>query len=423
MLTVADAIAAILTEIRAVEPALVPLDDVLGLVLAEDAIADLDSPPFDKALMDGYAVRSADLPDGRATLKVIDEVLAGQVAQRCLEPGEAIRIMTGAPMPEGADAVVPVEHTLLVNSADPTMVEITTEAVVPGRNRLSRGASIRAGDRVIRAGQTLRAQELGCLAEMGRPQVSVFPPPRVAVLATGDELVPIAATPGPGQIRNSNETMLAAQIRAMNAVPVALGIARDDPTELKEKISVGLEHHILLLSGGVSAGKVDLVPAVLAELGVRQVFHKVRIKPGQPLWFGVYDHKSPVVASSPLTTHHSPPAPPRRSYVFGLPGNPVSSMVCFELFARTAIRRLMGIEPAKPAPQKARLACEHFNQGHRPTYHPASMDWTASGPVVAPIPWIGSADLSATTRANALALFPEGNRVYSPGAIVDVFPW
>lgn len=408
MLTVADALAAIVEEIQPLAPRCVPLNEALGLVLAEDAVADLDSPPFDKALMDGYAVRSADVPSGHERLRVTEEILAGQVARKTVGRGEAIRIMTGAPIPEGADAVVPVEQTRLADEAAGD-VEIEGAPVASGRNILARAASVRAGDRVLSAGRLLRAQELGCLAELGKQDVRVIPRPRVAVLATGDELVPVATVPGTGQIRNSNETMLVAQLRQAGVDPAPLGIARDNLPELRERIAAGLQFDVLLISGGVSGGKADLIPTVLAELGAREVFHKVRIKPGQPLWFGV---------SAPLPRQGA-----GRCYIFGLPGNPVSSMVCCELFARTAFRRLMGIEPALPTPLHARLTCEHFSHGNRPTYHPARMESTPEGYVVAPVRWIGSADLCATVAANAMALFPEGDRTYPAGSIVDVFPW
>jgi molybdopterin molybdotransferase len=182
---------------------------------------------------------------------------------------------------------------------------------------------------------------------------------------------------------------------------------------LRTKINQGLASDILLLSGGVSAGKLDLVPSVLAEAGVRQMFHKVRVKPGQPIWFGVLD-----VQRSGNTGSAATPC-----YVFGLPGNPVSSMVCCELFVRTAVRRLMGIEPAAAVPLRCRLTRDHFNGGNRPTYHPARWEWTETGIAVEPVKWIGSADLSATVEANAMVLFPEGDRNYVAGTIVDVFLW
>jgi molybdopterin molybdotransferase len=195
------------------------------------------------------------------------------------------------------------------------------------------------------------------------------------VVATGDELVPIDQTPQEGQIRNSNETMLLAQCRRAGTEAVPLGIARDDRAHLREKIEAGLEHDILLLSGGVSAGKLDLVPPELESTGVRKVFHKVHLKPGKPIWFGVFPRSGP---DSAETTK-------RGCYVFALPGNPVSSMVCFELFARTAIRRLMGLEPADPQPVRARLAEEFVARGNRPTYHPAQLEENESGPVVHPV--------------------------------------
>lgn len=419
MLTVAEALAAIVAEVQPLAPVAVPLDEALGLVLAENAIAELDSPPFDKALMDGYAVRSADLPEGRGRLRVIEEVLAGQVAKRTVAAGEATRIMTGAPLPPGADAVVQVEHTRPAGDGL-NEIDIETGPVPPQRNVLLRGASSRAGAVIVRSGTRLRSQQLGCLAEMGKARVMVLPRPTVAVLATGDELVDVGQTPGPGQIRNSNETMLVAQLREAGVTPVPLGIARDDVDDLRRHIAEGLQHDVLLLSGGVSAGKVDLVPSVLAELGVRQVFHKVRIRPGQPLWFGVFE-KGKRPSSEWLDSPQK--EAPDLCRVFGLPGNPVSSMVCCELFARTAFRRLMGIEPAEPVPIAARLSGDQVCKGNRPTYHPAKLEWAAEGPRVAAVRWVGSADLSATAEANALVQFPEGEQTLPAGRLVNVYPW
>ena len=414
MLTVPEAIAEIAAHVTRLQVTRVSLADALGLVLAEDVDCDLDSPPFDKALMDGFAIRTADLVDSRAILHVIDEVMAGQVPQRRVGAGEATRIMTGAPLPEGADAVVQVEHTRL-HAGDATRDEIVIETVrmTPGKNILKRGESTRKGDRVVSAGRQLRAQEIGALAELGKAELAVFGRPRVAVLSTGDELVPVGFVPGPGQIRNSNEAMLTAQLGQMGAVPHPLGVARDERFDLREKINRGLACDVLLLSGGVSAGKLDLVPSVLAEAGVRQVFHKVKVKPGQPIWFGVLDADSAGRTGSSATPCH----------VFGLPGNPVSSMVCCELFVRTAIRRLMGIEPAAAVPLRGRLTKDYFNGGNRPTYHPAHWGWTETGGTIEPVKWAGSADLSATVEANAMVLFPEGDRNYAAGTLVDVFLW
>jgi len=425
MLTVSEALAEIMAHVRRLPATRVALNEALGYVLAEDVFSDIDSPPFDKALMDGYAIRTADLVGGRASLRVIEEVVAGQVPRLPVRSGEAIRVMTGAPLPEGVDAVVQVEHTQSSGEkAGQPLVLVETTDMKVGKNILKRGESMRQGARVLPAGRQIRAQEIGCLAEVGKDPVSVFCRPWVAVLATGDELVPVNVVPDRGQIRNSNEAMLRAQLRQMGAEPIPLGVARDNQRDLAERIADGLKYDVLVLSGGVSAGILDLVPSVLAEAGVRQIFHKVRVKPGQPLWFGVLERPA---STSGRTLEGSKDqddrSRPASCYVFGLPGNPVSSMVCCELFTRTAIRRLMGIEPATPIPIRARLSRDHFSRGNRPTYHPARWEWSEAGAVVDLVPWIGSADLSATVEANGMALFPEGDRTCPAGTIVDVFSW
>jgi molybdopterin molybdotransferase len=262
--------------------------------------------------------------------------------------------------------------------------------------------------------------------------------------------------PGPGQIRNSNEIMLAAQTCRAGATPLTLGIAPDEPERLQQLMLRGIECDILLVSGGVSAGKLDLVPAALEAAGVRCVFHKVRVRPGKPIWFGVRDPSEssmtengtgterPVRSQSQIHGRHrtfcSEPVPgswqvsnvvfgaspsfvPTRCHVFGLPGNPVSSMVCFELFVRTAIRRLMGIEPAEPQPIRARLKVGFSAAWDRPMYHPAVLEWSGSGPTVQRVAWKGSFDLRATVEANVMAVFPEGDHTYRAGDMVDVIAW
>ncbi|MEX1098392.1 MAG: gephyrin-like molybdotransferase Glp [Planctomycetales bacterium] len=430
MLTVAEALAAILTEVRPFESALLPLDGALGLALAEDVAADADSPPFDKSLMDGFAVRAADGAAGRVEWRVVEVVTAGQVPSRALGEGEATQLMTGAPLPDGADAVVPVEHVVFDEAAGVVRISppsegggrgrvegnrdqqpsplpsLTGRGVTPGTNVLRRGTVFAAGQRVLAAGTLLRPQELGVLAEIGQARILVRRRPRVAVLATGDELVPVEETPGPGRIRNSNETMLCAQLRQAGAEAVPLGIARDEPEHLREKILAGLECDALILSGGVSAGTKDLVPAVLERAGVRPVFHKIRLKPGAPLWFG---------------TRNSEPGS-RSALVFGLPGNPVSSFVCCELFVRPALRRLMGTEPAEPRAVSAVLGQVHVARGDRPTYHPARLEVEESGWVVRPVRWHGSSDLRALLDANALAIIPAGDREWPAGSRMDALP-
>ncbi len=405
MLTVDEALATILSHAKSGGTTPVPLAGALGHVLREEIVADTDSPPFDKALMDGFAVCVADLAGGKVRLAQIEEVTAGRVPTRAVSPGHATRIMTGAPLPDGADAVVPIEVVEVIKEGNAIHAQIDAPQFITGRNILRRGQSTRVGESVLEAGRLLRAQELGCLAELGRATVAVEVAPRVGVLATGDELVPVDDTPGPGQIRNSNETMLVAQVHQAGATPVPLGIARDEIGHLKEKIAAGLELDVLLLSGGVSAGNLDLVPGALQDLGVEQVFHKVRVKPGQPLWFGVHRRKGGA------------------TLVFGLPGNPVGSMVCFELFVRPVLNLMRGLADITPKSTFARLTEPFTHVGSRPTYHPAQLSFTPAGPLCQLVPWVGSADLSATVEANCMAVFPAGDAVHAAGEMLQVIPW
>jgi molybdopterin molybdotransferase len=396
MLSVAEAQALVLQQARPLPPEAVPLSAAaVGAVLAEDMASDLDMPPYDKALMDGYALRAGDLAQGRATLHVIEEVTAGQTPRLTVGPGQATRIMTGAPIPAGADAVVMVERTKL---RDDGRVQVEDAAVRPGMNVLPRAREMRRGDVVLRAGVVLRPQEFGLLAMVGRSSVLVHPRPDVAVLPTGDEIVDVSQVPGPGQIRNSNGPMLLAQVARAGGVPRFLGIARDRQDSLRPLIQQGLESPVLILSGGVSAGKLDLVPGVLEEVGVKAHFHKVSMKPGKPVFFGTFSRPSGMT-----------------SLVFGLPGNPVSSLVCFELFVRPALRRLAGHGDAGPRMIHAELVEDFAYQSDRPTYYPVRLEDGERGWQIRPCPWFGSADLRALTQANVFAVFPAGNHQHSAG--------
>jgi molybdopterin molybdotransferase len=396
--TVAEARNLILSFARPLPPQTLPLDpSVLGLVLAEDVAADLDSPPHDKALMDGYAVRSADLAAGSATLTVTEEVTAGQVPTLPVGPGLAARIMTGAPLPAGADAVVMVERSEPLADG---RVRLADRPPRPGQHVLPRGREMRRGEVVLKAGTVLRPQDVGLLAALGRAQVRAVPPPRVHVLVTGDELVEAPGVPGPGQIRNSNGPMLLAQVSRGGGRPRYLGIARDRRDSLEPLIDQGLAAPVLILSGGVSMGTRDLVPQVLAERGVRPVLHKVEMKPGKPLFFGVADR-----AEGP-------------TLVFGLPGNPVSSFVGFELFMRPVLRRLAGHADPGPRQVTAALAEDFAYRSDRPTYHPARVE-VADGWRVRPVPWFGSPDLRGLGPANALLLLPAGD---GPHRVGQAFP-
>lgn len=400
MLSVAQAQAKVRERVRPLEARMLRLGpDVLGLVLAEDVASDLDMPPYDKALMDGYALRAADLPEGRGDLRVIEEVSAGKTPKLPLGPGQATRIMTGAPLPVGADAVVMIERT---RTLDGGLVRVEDRPPKPEQNILRRGREMRTGEVVLAKGTRLRPQELGLLATVGRAHAKVQPAARVAILSTGDELVEPPTLPGPGQIRNGNGPMLTAQAARAGAAAEYLGIARDQNSDLKAKVSEGLGLDVLVLSGGVSAGKLDLVPGVLEECGVEAVFHKVEMKPGKPVFFGVH------IRSDGGDTA-----------VFGLPGNPVSALVCFELFVRPAIRLLMGLEPG-PRLVKAKLAQDFAYRSDRPTYHPAVLALIDDGWQVRPVPWFGSPDLRGVAPGNSFVVFPPGEQAKRAGEVFEV---
>jgi molybdopterin molybdotransferase len=399
--------------------------DCLGLILAEEVASDIDSPPFDKAMVDGYALRSSDLIEGHGELEVIEEIIAGATSQRSGAPGQCWRIMTGAPIPADADAVVMHEHTQFIEfgatigrDAGPAFgrlgrVRIEEDRVRVRQNIMRQGTSLRRGDVVLSAGREIRPVEIGLLAEVGRTELSVIEPPTVAILSTGNELVPPDHVPTAGQIRNSNGPMLAAALRAAGARPIELGIVRDEPAALRDALVKGLRSDVLIVSGGVSAGALDFIPGLLKELGVAEVFHKIRLKPGKPLWFGIRSASSLAPSPSPL-------AP---TLVFGLPGNPVSSLVCFELFVRPALARLSGRPvPEEVATTPAQLTSDFVHRGDRPTFHPAILSAGREGPTITPLPWSGSADLRGLSAANALAIFPPGDREYAAGESIESLP-
>ncbi|QDT56324.1 Molybdopterin molybdenumtransferase [Caulifigura coniformis] len=359
-----------------------------GLVSTTAIHATGDSPPFDKSLMDGYAIRFDDYAAGRREFDILEEVTAGNTATRELTAGGTIRIMTGAPLPTGADCVIPVE---LVTSQTAITVTLDAPKARAEGNLARQGQAIRKGDLVLPAGTVLGPAQLGALAEMGVSSVLAIPRPSVSIVATGDELVPYEQVPGPGQIRNSNEIMLVTQARRAGAAPVQSTIARDTRADLMTAIREGLKSDFLVLSGGVSAGVLDLVPSVLAECGCEQVFHGCNVKPGKPIWFGR------------LTAERSPDGRPH--WIFGLPGNPVSSMVCFELFVRMGIHRRRGIQPSQPLMHSARLTAPHVSRDSRPTYFPAVITPSEQGFLARPLAWQGSFDLQTVALANGFVLF------------------
>jgi molybdopterin molybdotransferase len=352
-----------------------------GRVIAEDIAADRDYPPFARSARDGFAVRVADLP---GELRIIGEVRAGQVFGGAIRAGEAVEIMTGAPLPEGADAVVMIEHTERAGDKVNVGQRPTVDNFSP------RGAEARAGALVLEAGRRLGFAEIALLAMVGRECVQVFRKPRVAILPTGDEIVEAGEQPEPFQIRNSNAWSLAAQVERAGGSPEILPIARDNYDSTRTMIERGLEADLLLLSGGVSAGKYDIVEKVLAGLGGEFFFDRVKIQPGQPLVFGSIQSGSA-----------------RGKQFFGLPGNPASTMVTFELFARAAVELLGGASDAPLPLLRARLARPFRHKPGLTRFLPARL--SLDGSTVAPEAWQGSGDVPSLARANAF-LVAEADR-------------
>ncbi|HMG72456.1 MAG TPA: gephyrin-like molybdotransferase Glp, partial [Pyrinomonadaceae bacterium] len=318
MIPVANAIQIVLAQIRTSSVELVALDEALGRVLSEDVIADTDLPPFDRAQMDGYAVRAADLAKTPAQLRIVGESAAGSGWHHEMKAGEAVRIMTGAPVPAGADAVQQVELTR--ESDDAQFVEIL-EPVDAGRSIVRRASEIKIGETVLRAGEDINAAMIATLASFGYGQVKVGRRPRVAIMATGSELVDVNQKPGKDQIRDSNNYTLAAYAKLAGATVERLPLAGDDTEGLKKQIAEAAAHSdVLVTSGGVSMGVYDFTKAALKELGAEIFFERVSLRPGKPTVFARLG----------------------KTLVFGLPGNPVSVAVTFNLFARTALRAMQG---------------------------------------------------------------------------------
>lgn len=399
MITVEEALLHVGRCARRLAPAEVSLREALGLRLAAPVVSAVDSPPFDKSMLDGYAV----VVDNPApTRQIVEEVIAGRVPHHAVEPGTTIRLMTGAPLPDGADTVIKHEDTRLLDDAT---VELPVDRPALGAGIMCRGSSFHSGQQVLDANKRLTPIDLGLLAEIGLARVLVTPAPRVAVLATGNELVECGKPVAAGQIRNSNGPMMLAALDTVRAIPIDLGIGRDHVTALKNVMRTGLAADVLVVTGGVSAGVMDLVPGVLQELGVEEVFHKVRMKPGKPLWFGMRERDG------------------QRTLVFGLPGNPVSTLVSMEMFVKPALRVLMGEDFSPTSSVPGVLTGQVSHRGGRPTYYPCRIDFghrEEGKPTVEPLPWRGSADLAALTRANALAILPAGDYQYEAGQQVDV---
>jgi len=391
--------------VQDIETESVPLLAASDRVLAEVVIADRDLPPFPRSTRDGYAVRSADLFQIPATLEVIGEIKAGEHLDRIpadIGAGQTVSIMTGAPVPAGADAVVMVEYT----SPRGTHVEITRN-VAPGENIVPRGAEARSGALLLDRGLRLNEAAIGLAASVGKSRLQVYRRPRVAILTTGDEIVDVEATPGPTQIRNSNSYSLAAQILRAGGEPIVLPVAPDELQGLLNLIEEGLKLDLLLLTGGVSMGRYDLVEQALSELHAEFFFAGAKIQPGRPIVFGK-------CGASVRTREKA------NGYFFGLPGNPVSTMVTFELFVRPLLEAITGRSPSKLQFLHARLKKEILIKTGLTRFLPAILSGEFEKSEVELVAWQGSGDIAATARANCYIVIPPDRERIAAGDWVAV---
>ena len=392
MISVAEAINIIKEQTRTLPFERVALSDALGRVLAEDAVADSDLPPFNRAQMDGYAVRSTDFADTPARLRVVGEAAAGRGWHQLMRAGEAVRIMTGAPVPDGADSVQQVEVTREIDGGATVLIE---KATTPGQFVIPRASEVRAGETVLTAGEEINAAMMAALASFGYAEVKVGARPRVSVLATGTELVAVNEKPAPDQIRDSNSYSLAAYSVLAGARPERLPLAGDDLSLLQREIAEAAAlSDALILSGGVSMGVYDFTKAALRALDAEVFFERVSLRPGKPTVF----------------------ARLRETLIFGLPGNPVSVSVTFNLFARTALRAMQGAREAALHEEHAVLAHAVKGAVERESYLPARLETNEAGQLLAvPLKWGGSSDFVAFARATALVNVPQGVKVLEAG--------
>jgi molybdopterin molybdotransferase len=382
------------------QPEMLPLLDALGLVLAEDLRADRDFPPFPRSTRDGYAVRAADVAATPASLRCIGEIKAGATAEQSaisIATGEAAEIMTGAPVPAGADAVVMVEYA----ESNGAMVTVH-RPVHAGENIVPAGSEARHDSTMVVRGTRVNHAIVAIAAAIGRPEIAAYRRPRIAVLATGDEVVDINLPPGANEIRNSNSYSLAAQVYAAGGEPLILPVAPDSADELALLLHKGFESDLLLITGGVSMGKYDMVEQVLASFDARILFTGVLIQPGKPVVFGEVTLNG------------------RTRPFFGLPGNPVSTMVTFQLFARPVLDALAGSRP-QPLPfAQASLKSEFATKTGLTRFLPAKLGGTHELPEVELVRWQGSGDLMAVSRSNCYVVVPPDRERFTAGEMMTV---
>ena len=398
MIYVAEAIQIVKQHTRPLPAEHVRLEDALNRVLAEDIVADSDLPPFDRSQMDGYAVRAEDTTEAPVRLRIVGESAAGNGWHHELKEGEAVRIMTGAPVPAGADSVQQVE--LAHELKDRTVVELL-ESVESGKSIVKRGAEIQAGETVLQRGARINAAMMAVLAAFGYAQVSVGQRPRAGALATGSELVPVSEKPGQDQIRDSNNYSIAAYAELAGALTERFPLARDETSVLRDQIAAAAEKcDMVVSSGGVSMGVYDVTKAALHELDAEIFFERIALRPGKPTVFARL---------------------PNGTLVFGLPGNPVSVAVTFNLFARTALLAMQGVTEPALKYETALLARSVKGNVERESYLPAQLTTNDDGELIAfPLKWGGSSDFVAFALTTALLIVPAGSRTIEANSLVRV---
>lgn len=395
LISVREANDIVLQQARRLPKQRVNLPDSLGRILASDIVSDIDMPPFNRSMMDGYALCWQDAQIAPAKLQVVGFVQAGTNPKFTIEPGQAAKIMTGAPLPRGADSVCQIEKTSAAGAG--TVVEIL-EPVTKGQNVVMQAAEVTRGEVVMAAGTYVTPAVIGLLAATGNVQVDVFGMPEVAILATGDELVEPGVKPLQGQIRNSNSYALQALCHKIGLRTHLLGVAKDDKSGLRSKITHGLQHDVLLITGGVSVGDFDLVDAVLRDMHLQILFESVSIKPGKPTMLAKRENK----------------------LVFGLPGNPVSSATVFEVLVRPALKKMMGYPVYQDLHVHASLTQFFVNKSQRENFHP-SVTWYEDGKFFCrPLATKGSGDLAGYSRCNSYLICPVDVNELHEGSLVNV---
>jgi len=396
MLTFEEAVERVREYTPKLETGDVALENSLGAVLAADVCSDIDMPPFDKSFRDGYAVRSSDIASIPAILDVIGESKAGKPYDASLGKGQAVATMTGAPVPLGADAIVMIEDTERLFDGG---VRVHSNSGVT-QYMCRRGDDVAKGSIVLAKGTVVREAEVGVLATVGRARVHVFRCPTVAIIVTGDELVSCDQVPGEWGIRDCNGPLLTSLLKKDGYSVTNLGIVADDRESLKQAIEEGLESDVVLLSGGVSAGKYDFVPEMLESLGVEKIFHKARMKPGKPLYFGRKGDR----------------------LCFGMPGNPVSTFFCYNAFVRRALAQMKGLDFPELDIRDA-VTQVALRRGRRKTFLPVCVNESNGSCEMNTVDWHGSADIFALSRSNALAVIDIGEGEISAGTSVPFFYW